>query len=65
MPHSLADKDGKLPEVKLGNGTVITKIGYKDLKEDLSIEGIREYLLEGNDLKSYNVRFTSTNGESY
>ncbi len=60
MPHSLMNEDGNLPEVKLGDGTIITKMGYKDLKNDLFIERIREYLIEGDDLKSYNVRFTGT-----
>jgi hypothetical protein len=60
MPHSLMNEDGNLPEIKLGDGTIITKMGYKDLKNDLFIERIREYLVEGNDLKSYNVRFTGT-----
>lgn len=62
MPHSLKNKEtGEFKVHKKSKlGQFIYQYGYKDLKDDETITGIREYLLEGQDLKSYNVRFEAT-----
>lgn len=59
MPHSLKNIETNTFDIhkKTKEGTPIYKYGYKDLKEDNTITSIKEYLLEGQDLKSYNVRF--------
>ena len=38
--------------------------GYKNLKTDSNIVEIKEWIKEGQDLRSYNVRFKDSNGKS-
>jgi hypothetical protein len=48
MPNSTKDsKTGEFPTIITPHGLKVNKYGYKDLKDDLSIVSIKEYLLEG------------------
>jgi len=57
MPNSTKNKKGEYPTKISSKNEKIPMYGYIDIKNDPTITGIKEYLLEGNDLKSYNVRF--------
>lgn len=66
MPNSVKNALGELPNPKLTpSGNLVRQMGYKDIKDDPTIISLKEWLLEGRDLKSYNIRFSSTTGESY
>ena len=64
LPNRLEPKESGIT-VYNGKTYKVYDVGYQTLKERNNLSSIQEYMLDGQDLQSYNVRFADKNGNQY